>query len=199
MLKIRKLIIFLIRKINFLVRAFLIKFTQMKKRALDFVIDKLTNSIQHSISGASFKTSISLLMKEEASLCCQLTGWNFDWGVELLDQNKRIYKLVILNFPDEIHGLLSVTIETDHIFIHLLENAPLNMGKDKRYLGVMGNLVGYACKLSFQNGLDGFVAFTAKTNLVEHYKERLGAHHVGNGRMIIEQISAQLLIDTYFK
>jgi len=54
--------------------------------------------------------------------------------------------------------------------MNLLESAPFNIGENKLYEGVAGNLVAYACKVSFQHGFDGYVAFTAKTNLIEHYK-----------------------------
>jgi hypothetical protein len=33
--------------------------------------------------------------------------------------------------------------------MHLVENAPFNKGQTKVYAGVAGNLVAYACKLSF--------------------------------------------------
>ena len=98
-----------------------------------------------------------------------------------------------------IQGLLSITIESDHIFMNLLESAPFNIGKNKLYEGVSGNLVAYACKVSFQKGYDGFVAFTAKTNLIEHYEKTLGAFHFKNARMIIPTESAKKLVEMYFK
>lgn len=98
-----------------------------------------------------------------------------------------------------MQGLLSVTIETDHILMNLLESAPFNIGQDKLYEGVAGNLVAYACKISFQHGFNGFVAFTAKTNLVKHYEETLGAFHIGRNRMIIPAESAKTLVEKYFK
>jgi hypothetical protein len=48
---------------------------------------------------------------------------------------------------------------------------------------VAGNLVAYACKLSFQRGHDGNVSFLSKSQLVEHYEKTLGAFHFG-GRII---------------
>lgn len=57
-----------------------------------------------------------------------------------------------------------MTIEQEHVFMNLLESAPFNIGKNKIYEGVAGNLVAYACKISFQRGFDGNVAFTAKLN-----------------------------------
>jgi hypothetical protein len=92
-----------------------------------------------------------------------------------------------------------LTLEIDHVYIHLLENAPFNIGQNKLYEGIAGNLVAHACKVSFQQGYDGFVGFTAKTKLIEHYQKSLGAYTLAGHRMIIPTQSAQKLIDKYFK
>ena len=126
-------------------------------------------------------------------------GWNFDWKHEFLDIKKEVYKLAIVNNPGIIQGLLSVSIEQDHVFMNLLESAPFNVGQKKIYEGVAGNLVAYACKISFQKGYDGYVAFTAKTKLIEHYEKTLGAYHFKNQRMIIETAAAKALVEKYFK
>ena len=81
----------------------------------------------------------------------------------------------------------------------LLESAPFNIGQNKLYEGVAGNLVVYACKVSFQKGFDGFVAFTAKTRLIQHYEKTLGAFHFKNQRMIIDSRAAKRLVEKYFK
>jgi hypothetical protein len=83
--------------------------------------------------------------------------------------------------------------------MHLVERAPFNKGKTKVYAGVPGNLVAFACKLSFQRGHDGNVSFIAKTQLIEHYEKSLGAIHFGGRVMIIETKSALQLINKYFK
>ena len=95
--------------------------------------------------------------------------------------------------------MISLTIETDHVFMNLVESAPFNIGKNKLYEGVAGNLVAYACKVSFQKGFEGFVAFDAKTKLIQHYEKTLGAYTLGGQRMIIPRKPAQILIDKYFK
>ena len=82
--------------------------------------------------------------------------------------------------------------------MHLVESAPFNKGKEKVYAGVPGNLVAYACKLSFQRGHEGNVAFISKTQLVEHYIETLGAIHFGGRLMIIDTKAAMKLINRYF-
>jgi len=166
---------------------------------LDFFIDKLTNSIQNTISGDSFQTDVSRLTMTDLKQITKKNGWNFKWNEELANNSKEVYKLTIVNNPTIIQGLLSFTIKTDHIYMNLLESAPFNLGRHKIYEGVPGNLVAYACKASFQNGFDGFVSFDAKTNLIEHYKKSLGANHFGGQLMIIPTHVAQNLVDKYFK
>ncbi|HCS19862.1 MAG TPA: hypothetical protein DIW47_04765 [Bacteroidetes bacterium] len=171
----------------------------MKSIDQNFIVDKLTDSILNTISGDSFLTEISILTKTDLVKITKKNGWKFDWKSEFNDVKKETYKLTIVNNPDIIQGLLSISIESEYIFINLLENAPFNIGKNKLYEGVAGNLVAYACKISFQKGFEGFVAFTAKTVLIDHYTKTLGAYHFKNHRMIIETNPAKKLVDKYFK
>lgn len=62
-----------------------------------------------------------------------------------------------------------------------------------------GNLVAFACKISFQKGFEGFVSFMAKTQLIEHYQKTLSAVHIGGQLLIINTMAANILIDKYFK
>jgi hypothetical protein len=165
----------------------------------NFFIDRLTNSILNTISGDSFQTDVILLTKSDLKEITKKKGWNFDWKSEFNDIKKEVYKLTIEQNQNIIQGLLSITIEADHIYMNLLESSPFNIGKNKLYEGVAGNLVAYACKLSFQKGFQGFVAFTAKTQLIEHYEKTLGAFHFKNQRMIIETEPSKFLVEKYFK
>jgi len=165
----------------------------------DFVIDRLTNSITNSISGDSFPTDVSLLSKKDLKQINKKNGWLFKWKEELKLPDREVYKLTIVNNPNITQGITSLTIKSDHVVIHLIENAPFNKGKDKLYEGVAGNLVAYACRLSFQRGANGFVSFHSKTNLVDHYIKTLNAKHFGNHLMVIDTDAAQILVDKYFK
>ncbi|UQB68998.1 hypothetical protein [Epilithonimonas zeae] len=169
------------------------------KIQLDFVIDKLTNSIINVISGDSFQTEISLLTKEDLKNITKKSGWNFNWKEEFKDISREVYKLTIVNNPNIIQGLLSISIMDDHVYMNLLESAPFNIGEDKLYEGVAGNLVAYACKVSFQKGFDGYLAFIAKTKLIKHYEQTLGAYHFKDQKMFIETDSAKILVEKYFK
>ena len=166
---------------------------------LDFIIDKLTNSIENVNSGDSFPTEIALLSLEELKKITKKNGWSFNWKSEYIKPKSEIYKLTISNNPNIIQGLVSFEIKTDHVFMNLIESAPFNIGKNKTYLGVPGNLVAFVCKVSFQRGFNGFVSFIAKTQLIEHYEKSLGAYHFGGQLMIINNVAALNLIGKYFK
>ena len=115
-----------------------------------FIIDKLTDSILNTVSGDSFQTEVAKMTSVDLKKVTKKTGWNFDWKSEFNDFKKEVYKLTIINNSSIVQGLLSLTIEQDHVYMNLLESAPFNIGKDKLYEGVAGNLVAFACKISFQ-------------------------------------------------
>lgn len=94
---------------------------------------------------------------------------------------------------------MSVEDKLDHIFLHLVESANFNKGGNKVYFGVAGNLFAYACKLSFEKGYEGYVAFDSKSVLITHYEKTIGATHFREQRMFIDTINAEKLILKYFK
>ena len=174
----------------------------MKEReeiGLDFIIDKLTNSIENVVTGDSFATDISLLKSSDLKNITKKNNWLFDWKQEFKQPERDVFKLTIVKNSEIIQGLICVEVKEDHVYMHLVESAPFNKGKTKVYAGVPGNLVAFACKLSFQRGHEGNVSFVSKTLLIEHYEKTLGAFHFGGRVMIIETQSALKLINKYFK
>lgn len=178
--------------------SYLRKVKKIKQRGLDFEVDKLTNSIENVITGDSFSTDITLISNDDLKTVTKKNGWQFDWKYELKQPEKDVYKLTIVNNQTVIQGLVSLEIKADHVYMHLIENAPFNKGKTKIYAGVPGNLVAFACKLSFQRGHEGNVSFISKTQLVQHYIDTLGAIHFGGRVMIIDTNAALKLINKYF-
>ncbi len=172
---------------------------KQKEKGLDFEVDKLTNSIENVKSRDSFPTEISLLTKAEVKGMTKKNGWQFNWVSELKVPAREVYKLTITNNPNIIQGVVSLEVKADHVYIHLIESAPFNIGKSKTYLGVPGNLLAFACKLSFQRGGEGYVSFLSKTKLIAHYEKSLGAVHVGGRNMVITTETALLLTNKYFK
>jgi hypothetical protein len=165
---------------------------------LDFIIDKLTNSIENTLTGEVFDTEIVRLTSADAKQI-KKTDWQFDWLKELKDKTKEVYKLTTVNNTTIIQGLVSIEDKQDHVFMHLIESAKFNKGKTKVYFGVPGNLVAYVCKVSVDKGYEGFLAFDAKSALIKHYQESLHATHFRGLRMFIEPSAAIRLISQYFK
>ena len=172
-----------------------------KKRTvqLDFEVDKLTNSIENVLTGDVFATDVLLVTREDLKVIAKKSGWGFNWKDEFKQPEREVYKLTIINNLTVVQGLISLEVKNDHIFMHLVESAPFNKGRAKVYAGVPGNLVAFACRLSFRRGFEGNVSFLSKTQLIDHYITSLGAMHIGGHRMIIETQAALILINKYFK
>lgn len=168
-----------------------------KQKPFDIEIDKLTRSIENAITGDSFKTQVlELTSKDIKSL--KKSDWLFDWKAEAKQSDKTVYKLIIINNPTIIQGLISLQDRGDHIFMLLIESNKFNKGAKKVYLGVPGNLVAFGCKLSFDKGYGGYVSFESKTKLTGHYQKILGAHLLFGNIMAIDTKASKKLIEQYF-
>jgi hypothetical protein len=168
-----------------------------RPRRLDFEVDKLTNSIENKLTGESVETKVILLRKDDLQTLRRLK-WAFDWAAELDEPLREVHALTSKGNKSFWHGLVSSEDKRDHIFMHLIESAPLNKGRDKLFAGVMGNLVAFLCKTSFEKGYWGNVVFDAKTRLVEHYIEALGAKRITSSRLFIDPEQSLVLIKQYF-
>lgn len=171
---------------------------KQSKYYLGIEIDKLTNSIVNIISGDSFPTDVHPITKADLKTSSKKNGWLFNWSVEFKQADRQVFKLTIRNNPEIVQGLLSISDYTNHYYLHLIESAPFNIGKNKLYEGVPGNLFAFTCKSSWDKGYQGFVGFTSKTKLIEHYEKTLGATHVGGHKMLIFPQEALILIKKYF-
>src|SRR4051794_39635343 len=118
------------------------------QRPFEIEIDKLTRSIENAITGDRFKTEIIELSAPDIRRL-KKGEWLFDWKAEAKQSDKKVYKLVITDNADIIQGLISLQDRGDHIFMPLIESNKFNRGVRKVYLGVVGNLVAFACKRSF--------------------------------------------------
>lgn len=167
---------------------------------LSELIDKITNSIEEASNSDSIETIVLPLAKHDPTRITKSKGWNFSWRKEFIAAHKIVYKLVTKIQPQVIQGLISISVEEGFIFMHLIESAPHNIGKRKRYLGVPGNLVAFVCKLAFEYGYNGEVAFDSKTALIDHYNKTLGAVLIfPPKRMAILSEEAQKLVNSYYK
>jgi hypothetical protein len=163
---------------------------------IDIEIDKLTDSVEDRLSGNRFDTQVFQLLLADSKQVNK-NDWLFDWRREIEDGQRQVFKLIIKNEPNTIQGLISVRDNKDHIFVHSIESASFNRGKDKLYVGVPGNLFAFACKLSVDRGYEGYVAFLSKTALIDHYRKTLGAVLIGGQQMILNESAAKALVDRF--
>jgi hypothetical protein len=97
-----------------------------KNIALDFEIDKLTNSIENTITGDSLPTVISPITQEDLAKIKKDKTWQFDWNKEQRLPGREIYKLTVYNNPDIIQGLINLETKSDHIYMGLIKE-PANV------------------------------------------------------------------------
>ncbi len=122
------------------------------KYHIDIEIDKLTNSIENAISGDCFSTEIHRIENSDFTTVKKSKGWMFNWKEEANQNDRQVYKLTIQGNAKVIQGLVCMSDFQDHIYLHLIESAPFNLGMHKLYKGVPGNLIAFASKLSFDFG-----------------------------------------------
>ena len=168
------------------------------KQEMNLVIDKFTPCLEDTETGELVPTVFEKATKKELS---ELKGWNFNWLDKDL-KDSEIYKLRIAG-DNNIQGLVAVTdYQRDMaVYVNIAESAPHNLGKGKKYSGVGGHLFAIAAKISYDKGYGGFLFMDAKnTELVEHYRNTLGAVLIGRPhpyRMFVDEENAIKLLNTY--
>lgn len=161
---------------------------------LDVQFDGFARSVIDTKTRRSCATVIRPWRELLAGEFASTSQWNFNWLKETRVDNRNVHGL-LLRRSNRIEGLVSLEPASDHVFVHLLESAPHNRGPSKLFEGVPGNLVAFACAVSFNAGHRGHLALDAKTELINHYEETLGAIRVGSGtRMILDEPAADELI-----
>jgi hypothetical protein len=89
-----------------------------QKKELDFLIDKLTNSIENVTTGDIFQTVVSLLTTSDLKAISKKNDWEFDWRSEFKQPEREVYKLTIAGNTSIIQGLMSIEIKSDHVYLH---------------------------------------------------------------------------------
>jgi len=167
-------------------------------KGVEFYVDAITNSIVDVVTGKSIETDIVTIKLHDLKKTLKKSGWKFNWKMESQYPDRQLYKLVIRG-DEVIQGLISLQVLDGYIEMYLIETAPHNFGHKKKYKGVPGNLVAFACKMSFEKGFGGYVGFIPKTRLIQHYIDTLGAELLFKDRMQISEKSAEKLVNSYFK
>lgn len=162
---------------------------------IDVLIDKLTDCLVERKTGKVIDTYYK--KRETLINPKDYKGWKFNWSTP--EKNEyEIYELFVEG-DATVQGRIAFRIDGGVADIDIVESAPHNIGHLGEYIGVGGHLFAIACESSKEAGCDGYVAFTAKTNLIEHYKKELGAQVISGQRMYIDDMAAQKLIAKYLE
>lgn len=76
-----------------------------KTNPLDFEIDKLTNSIENTMTGEIFDAEAAKVTLREKRLI-RKSDWLFDWHLELKAPRRKVFKLTTVNNSGIIQGLI---------------------------------------------------------------------------------------------
>ena len=166
-------------------------------------VDEMTSFLRKNLTGELVDTTVQSISPTKAT--CK--GWEFDWTKPERDG----YQVFALRVKGEIkiQGMIALKDDPGNyaINVDIVEAAPqnnphnpANVSGVKEYSGVGGHLFAEACRQSFEKGFDGYVYFTAKSKLIRHYEEALGAKLI-NPRdrvMLIESRAALTLVQRYY-
>lgn len=109
-----------------------------------------------------------------------------------------VYKVHLEYQPDIIQGLVAFRNQKNYLDCANMEINEFNKHGISLYSGVGKCMVALCCKISVDNGSEGYISFEAKNRLIPYY-QRLGAKRIGSSsRMFIDDVAAQRLIDLYF-
>jgi hypothetical protein len=159
---------------------------------------RLFKALIENTGGSIYDAVVIKLEKGDYGKIRKAIGWQFTWTSEVKALHE-VYQLVIPG-TDEIQGLISLKKSEGFYEMNLVETAPQNYGKSKKYAGVLQCMVAFACKKSFEAGFNGEIAFTAKTALILHYERTLNARLIyPPNRMAIFSEDAYKLVSSYFK
>lgn len=162
---------------------------------VDVLIDELTDCLVDRSTGELIETEYrrrtELINKKD------YIGWKFDWS-KTEKEGYNIYELFIKD-DDIVQGRISLKIDGGVADVDIVESAPHNYGHFGKYQGVGGHLFAIACQISNEAECDGFVAFTAKSGLIDYYTRTLNAKIAGGQRMYIDKVAADILLDKYIR
>lgn len=172
-----------------------------KSGKINIEIDTLTPCLLNTKTGKVVQTTVEQIHPKKSDF----KEWEFDWS----KPEKEGYSVYALKADGDarIQGMVALMDNPKNMAfaIDIVEAAPhnsphnKNFSGNKEYEGVGGHLFAEACRQSNEKGYDGFVTFVAKTKLIDHYKQTLGAIQIGNTQnMYINETEAKKLIDHYY-
>lgn len=142
----------------------------------------------------------SIIKLETVNVPKKKDGWIFNWRKALKESPNSTYVLVVKE-SNQIHGAVQLKHVEGMLVMELLELSPQNIGKNRRFQGVAGCLIAFACResIKLKTEYKGYLTFVSKTELVEWYKSEYLATQTIGQRMYIDPISGNKLIEKYLE
>lgn len=163
--------------------------------SVDILIDKLTDCLIERSTGERIDTEYRMrIMPIQPK---DYKGWKFDWS-KTEKAGYDIYELFLAG-DDTVQGRISLRIDGGVADVDIVESAPHNYSHTGKYQGVGGHLFAIACQISMEAGCDGYVAFTAKSDLIAYYRKVLHAQVARGQRMFLDEAAAEILLDKYIR
>lgn len=154
------------------------------------------------------KSQIYLVTKNKSKLPSLNDGWRFNFGKHSKRKDFETYILTTDISPEIIEGCLIINTKSPHqVYMAFFEVAPHNKGNRKRYERVAGCLIAFACRQSFINGQEGYLAFDVleekegnEIKLMNMYSRKYNAVRLDNSTtMIILPDGSEKLINEFLK
>jgi|TARA_R100000501_G_C2626250_1_gene119919 hypothetical protein len=157
---------------------------------------------------AEIKSKISLVKKNKSKLPSMTDGWRFNFSKHSKVKDYKTYILTTENTPEIIEGSLIINTNTPHqAYMAYVEIAPHNKGNTKKYDRVAGCLIAFACRQSFINDKEGYLAFDVleekkedEIKLMKLYSQKYRAVRLNDSTtMIILPNGSEKLINEFLK
>jgi len=121
---------------------------------------------------------------------------DFDF-TKSLKEGYTVYKICLAGDENILQGMVAVKHSTGFLECGNMETNDFNKSPISLYTYVGKSIIALCCKISQDEGYDGFISFFAKNHLQDYYM-RHGAEKIFGLRMAIDIKPAQKLIDLYF-
>ncbi|MEX2410051.1 MAG: hypothetical protein WD607_01550 [Candidatus Paceibacterota bacterium] len=158
-------------------------------------------------TNSEVKSKISLVTKNKAKLPSLNDGWRFNFSKHSKGKDYDTYTLTTLNTPEVIEGCLIINTKQSEVYMAFVEVAPHNRGNGKVHDKVAGCLIAFACKQSFINDKEGYLAFDVleekkedEIKLMSLYSQKYNALRLEESTtMIILPEGSEKLINEFLK
>ncbi|WP_276388983.1 hypothetical protein [Eudoraea chungangensis] len=155
---------------------------------------------------SEIKSQIYLITKNKSKLPSLNEGWRFNFNKYSKRKEYETYILTTDKTPEIIEGCLIIDTKSPYqVYMAFVEVSPHNRGNRKRYDRVTGCLIAFACKQSFIQGKEGYVAFDVheekeenEIKLMKLYSQKYNAVRMENSTtMIILPEGSEKLINEF--